>query len=66
MPGERSVAGFDEDALTLAVDASLCALGGPTAADLGERQVQGAELGLAHNLGGLGGVACVTILGTQR
>ena len=32
----------------------------------GERQVQGAELGLAHNLGGLGGVACVTILGNQR
>ncbi len=29
----------------------------------GERQVKGAELGLAHNLGGLGGVACVTILG---
>ena len=34
MPGERSVAGFDEDALTLAVDASLCALPGPTGADL--------------------------------
>ena len=32
----------------------------------GERQVQGAELGLAHNLGGLGGVACVTILGNPR
>ncbi len=32
----------------------------------GERQVRGAELGLAHNLGGLGGVACVTILGNQR
>ncbi len=31
----------------------------------GERQVRGAELGLAHNLGGLGGVACVTILGNR-
>ncbi|MCZ6571049.1 MAG: OB-fold domain-containing protein [Deltaproteobacteria bacterium] len=34
LPGERSVAGFDEDALTLAVDASLCALAGPMAAEL--------------------------------
>jgi len=31
----------------------------------GERQVKGAELGLAHNLGGLGGVSCVSILGNQ-
>ena len=34
LPGERSVAGFDEDALTLAVEASLGALPGPTAVDL--------------------------------
>ena len=33
--------------------------------EAGERQVKGAKLGLAHNLGGLGGVACVTILGNQ-
>jgi len=29
----------------------------------GERQVKGAELGLVHNLGGPGAVACVVILG---
>jgi acetyl-CoA C-acetyltransferase len=29
----------------------------------GERQVRGAKLGLAHNLGGPGAVACVVILG---
>ena len=29
----------------------------------GERQVQGARVGLAHNLGGPGAVACVSILG---
>ena len=34
LPGERSVANYDEDALTLAVDASLGALPGPTAGDL--------------------------------
>jgi acetyl-CoA C-acetyltransferase len=32
----------------------------------GERQVPKAELGLAHNLGGPGAVACVSILGNQR
>jgi len=32
----------------------------------GARQVSGAELGLAHNLGGPGAVAAVTILGNQR
>ena len=32
----------------------------------GERQVPNAELGLAHNLGGPGAVACVSILGNQR
>jgi acetyl-CoA C-acetyltransferase len=31
----------------------------------GERQVTGAELGLAHNLGGPGAVACVSILGNS-
>jgi acetyl-CoA C-acetyltransferase len=31
----------------------------------GARQVQGAELGLAHNLGGPGSVGCVTILGNS-
>jgi len=31
----------------------------------GARQVQGAELGLAHNLGGPGSVGCVTILGNN-
>ncbi len=33
--------------------------------EAGERQVKGAELGLAHNLGGLGGVSCVTIVGNS-
>lgn len=32
----------------------------------GERQVQNARLGLAHNLGGPGAVACVSILGNER
>jgi len=32
----------------------------------GERQVPKAEIGLAHNLGGPGAVACVSILGNQR
>ena len=32
----------------------------------GERQVKNARLGLAHNLGGPGAVACVSILGNQR
>jgi acetyl-CoA C-acetyltransferase len=32
----------------------------------GERQVANAELGLAHNLGGPGAVACVSILGNAR
>ncbi len=32
----------------------------------GDRQVKDAELGLAHNLGGPGAVACVSILGNQR
>ena len=32
----------------------------------GDRQVKGAELGLAHNLGGPGAVSCVTILGNAR
>jgi acetyl-CoA C-acetyltransferase len=32
----------------------------------GERQVPNASLGLAHNLGGPGAVACVSILGNQR
>ena len=32
----------------------------------GERQVKGAALGLAHNLGGPGAVSCVTILGNGR
>lgn len=31
----------------------------------GERQVAGAELGLAHNLGGPAAVSCVSILGNQ-
>jgi len=31
----------------------------------GERQVQNARLGLAHNLGGPGAVACVSILGNE-
>lgn len=31
----------------------------------GARQVAGAELGLAHNLGGPGAVACVSVLGNQ-
>jgi len=31
----------------------------------GARQVKGAELGLAHNLGGPGSVGCVTILGNS-
>ncbi len=34
LPGERSVANFDEDALTLAVDASLGTLEGPVAREL--------------------------------
>ena len=33
--------------------------------DAGERQVRGARLGLAHNLGGLGAVSCVTIVGNE-
>ncbi|MFI5372985.1 MAG: thiolase C-terminal domain-containing protein [Candidatus Eisenbacteria bacterium] len=32
----------------------------------GERQVRNAGLGLAHNLGGPGAVACVSILGNSR
>jgi acetyl-CoA C-acetyltransferase len=32
----------------------------------GERQVANAKLGLAHNLGGPGAVACVSILGNER
>ncbi len=32
-------------------------------AQAGPRQVRGAELGLVHNLGGPGSVACVVILG---
>jgi len=32
----------------------------------GDRQVKGARLGLAHNLGGPGAVACVSILGNER
>jgi acetyl-CoA C-acetyltransferase len=32
----------------------------------GARQVKNARLGLAHNLGGPGAVACVSILGNQR
>jgi len=32
----------------------------------GARQVKGARLGLAHNLGGPGAVACVSILGNER
>ena len=32
----------------------------------GERQVKDARLGLAHNLGGPGAVACVSILGNER
>jgi len=31
----------------------------------GARQVKGAELGLAHNLGGPGSVGCVSILGNS-
>lgn len=32
----------------------------------GERQVRGAELGLAHNVGGPGAVSCVVVLGNER
>jgi len=32
----------------------------------GERQVANARLGLAHNLGGPGAVACVSILSNER
>jgi acetyl-CoA C-acetyltransferase len=32
----------------------------------GDRQVRNARLGLAHNLGGPGAVACVSILGNER
>jgi acetyl-CoA C-acetyltransferase len=31
--------------------------------ECGERQVQNARLGMAHNVGGPGAVACVVILG---
>lgn len=32
----------------------------------GERQVQGARVGLAHNLGGPGAISCVSILGSDQ
>ena len=32
---------------------------------VGDRQVRNAKLGLAHNLGGPGAVACVSILGNE-
>jgi acetyl-CoA C-acetyltransferase len=31
----------------------------------GDRQVKGARVGLAHNLGGPGAISCVSILGSD-